>query len=162
MLLVTAPALTHAAPSGSAQAPSAETNLLLDDGLGAIPDDTSGLDLLEASPEPQVEDGGNDFLRNVRGGATTTAGTAGMGTRRTPAQIVGGFISGAMGLVGVVMLVLIMYGGVLWMTAQGSDEKIKKARNILTSATVGLAIVLGGWSITNIIVRLLTTATGTP
>jgi Kef-type K+ transport system membrane component KefB len=77
----------------------------------------------------------------------------------TPANIVGRLIKWAMELIGVVMVVLIMYGGVLWMTAQGSDEKIKKARNILTSATVGLAIVLAGWSITSIIIRAITTAT---
>lgn len=98
------------------------------------------------------------FLGQVGGGVTAAGGAAGM-KNTTPANIVGRLIKWAMELIGVVMVALIMYGGVLWMTAQGSDEKIKKARNILTSATVGLAIVLAGWSITSIIIRAITTAT---
>jgi hypothetical protein len=57
-------------------------------------------------------------------------------------------IKAVLSLVGTIFLALTIYAGVLWMTAQGEEEKAKKGRDILTMAVIGLAIVMSAYAIT--------------
>ena len=77
---------------------------------------------------------------------------------QTPEAIVGKIIKAALSLIGVVFLILIVYGGYLWMTASGNEERLKKAKTIITNATVGLIIVLMAYAITYFIVEQVTGA----
>lgn len=65
-----------------------------------------------------------------------------------------------LGLLGVVAVAVIIYGGVVWMTAQGIPEKIEKAKKILIGATIGLVIVLSAFAITSFILNQLLQAVG--
>ena len=67
--------------------------------------------------------------------------------------IVANVIRTALGLLGIVALVLILYGGFVWMTAAGDEEKISQAKKILVNAVIGLAIILSAYSITYFIFR---------
>ena len=67
---------------------------------------------------------------------------AGIDTETSLLEIIGNIISIFLGLLGVIFLVLVIYAGFLWMTSQGSEEKIKTAKNILKNATIGLVITL--------------------
>jgi len=60
----------------------------------------------------------------------------------------GSIIRGATSLVGTIFLVLIIYAGILWMTASGNDEQVKKSVSIFRSAIIGLVIVVSSYSIT--------------
>ena len=51
-------------------------------------------------------------------------------------------------LVGTIFLILTIYAGIMWMTAQGEDEKVTKALNMIRSAIVGLVIVMSAYAIT--------------
>ena len=62
-------------------------------------------------------------------------------------------------LLGVILVLLILYAGFLWMTAAGSEEKITKARKIITSAVVGLAIILSAYAITQFVASRLIAVT---
>lgn len=66
----------------------------------------------------------------------------------------------ALGLLGIVALVLILYGGFVWMTAGGDDEKIQKAKKILINAAIGLIIILSAYAIASFVINSLTKATG--
>ena len=57
-------------------------------------------------------------------------------------------------LVGIIFLVLTIYGGILWMTAGGKEEQVKKAGNIITRAVIGLVIVVLAYAITYFIIKL--------
>jgi len=57
-------------------------------------------------------------------------------------------IKGALSLVGTIFLILAVYAGILWMTASGNEEKVTKAKDIITQAILGLAITLGAYAIT--------------
>jgi hypothetical protein len=76
------------------------------------------------------------------------------------ATIVGRIIHVFLGILGVVALVLIVYAGFLWMTAGGDEEKVTKAKQIITQAVIGLAIILSSYAITSFVVSKLTEATG--
>ena len=82
---------------------------------------------------------------------------------------VGTVISAFLGLVGVIMLVIVVYAGFLWLTAGGNEDQVKKARQWITNAAIGMAITLGAYLITSFVVDQLDKAvtqtpggTGTP
>ncbi len=92
-------------------------------------------------------------------GLTSTAGAAGLSsTGSSMEQIIGTFIGTLIGLLGIVFVVLLVYGGFIWMTAQGSEEKIKKAKSIISSAVIGLVVVTMAYAIASFVVGGLNTA----
>ncbi len=46
-----------------------------------------------------------------------------------------------LGLIGALVFLMYIYGGILWLTSQGSPEKIGKGKKTIQTATVGLVIV---------------------
>lgn len=64
------------------------------------------------------------------------------------------------GFVGVVVVVMIVYGGFLYMTAGGNTTRIDKAKKILTQSIIGLVIVLSSFAIVQFILSKLVDATG--
>lgn len=68
---------------------------------------------------------------------------------------IGSVISIFLGFLGVIALILIIYGGYLWMTAAGSEEKVKKAKDLLKNAAIGLIIILMAYTITFFVVKQL-------
>ncbi len=49
-----------------------------------------------------------------------------------------------------------VYGAIMLMISGGSEERVRKGRGIITSAVIGLVIVLVGWLIINTVLHLLT------
>lgn len=60
-----------------------------------------------------------------------------------------------LGFIGVVMIVIIAYGGFTWMTAAGNEEKVKKAKNLLQNGLIGLIVIMVAYAITIFIFRLI-------
>ena len=59
-------------------------------------------------------------------------------------------------LLGIIFLVLMLYGGYSWMTAAGDQGKVERAQNTIRRAIIGLIITIGSYAITQfILVRLL-------
>ncbi|PIR74116.1 MAG: hypothetical protein COU35_04125 [Candidatus Magasanikbacteria bacterium CG10_big_fil_rev_8_21_14_0_10_47_10] len=53
---------------------------------------------------------------------------------------------------GIAFFILMVYAGFLWMTAQGNEDRVDKARNTLIGATIGLFIIVSSYALTNFIV----------
>ncbi len=51
--------------------------------------------------------------------------------------------------VAVIFFILMVYAGILWMTARGKEDQAKKAQSTIIAASVGLIIVLSSYSLTN-------------
>ena len=68
-------------------------------------------------------------------------------------------IRSILGLLGVIFLVLMVYGGFLWMTAKGNEQQVEKAKNLITAAIIGLIIVLSSYAISVFIIKLTGDAT---
>lgn len=66
----------------------------------------------------------------------------------------------ALGLLGIIAVGIIMYAGFIWMTSGGSEEKIGTAKKTLINATIGLAIIMSAFTITQFILNALANATG--
>lgn len=68
-------------------------------------------------------------------------------------------INVALGLLGIVTVVIIIYAGFLWMTAGGSDEKVGEAKKWLGGGVIGLVIILSAYAIARFVVSSLLEAT---
>lgn len=75
-------------------------------------------------------------------------------------SFVGTIINAALGLLGTVFLVLLVYGGYLWMTAGGNEEDVGKAKKLIAQAILGLAVIMGAYAISYFVTSKLETATG--
>jgi len=73
-------------------------------------------------------------------------------------ELIGNIIKVFLSVLGLIFLILVLYAGYLWMTSQGDTEKIKKAKDILINATIGLIITLSAYAITSFIISALTDA----
>ena len=75
--------------------------------------------------------------------------------------ISGRVINTALTLVGIVFLLLMVYAGYLWMTAQGEDAQVKKATDIVKGTVIGLVLVLSAYAITVFVTKGLNPAAST-
>lgn len=65
----------------------------------------------------------------------------------------------AMGLLGIVAVVIVLIGGFTWMTAGGNDEKVAEAKKWIFAGIIGLAIILSAFAISSFVINSLVTAT---
>lgn len=73
----------------------------------------------------------------------------------SPIATAGKIIQVLLGLLGIIAVVIIIYGGFLWTTSGGSEEKINQAKKLLRNAVIGLIIILSAWGITFFILSKL-------
>ncbi len=74
--------------------------------------------------------------------------------------IIGEIVQWLLVFLGVIFLALMVYAGLLWMTAAGNDEKISKSKSIMASAALGLFLVLAASAITYFVMSNLMGAIG--
>lgn len=82
----------------------------------------------------------------------------GLGTqdvRTTVSNVIKAF----MGLLGIVAVCLILYGGFRWMTAMGDQTKVDDARKIIVSGIIGLVIILSAYAIANFVLGAIINGT---
>ncbi|MCH7759517.1 hypothetical protein IID20_04120 [Patescibacteria group bacterium] len=77
-----------------------------------------------------------------------------LGGRDIP-ELAGDIIGYILGLVGVLALVMFIYGGILWMTSAGSAEKIKKGKDTIVWAVLGLALIFFSYAMVEFILKAL-------
>ncbi|NCU44220.1 hypothetical protein EOM71_00895 [Candidatus Falkowbacteria bacterium] len=66
----------------------------------------------------------------------------------------------ALGFLGTLAVILIIYAGFLWMTSEGNTDKLQKAKGILKSAAIGLLIILSAFAIVTFVIDKLNDALG--
>lgn len=81
-----------------------------------------------------------------------------LGETYDPRVILGNIISGVLGLIGSVALILFVYGGILLMLSQGDTGKVKKGKDTMLWAAIGLAVVFSSYAITKFVIDKLTAA----
>jgi len=73
---------------------------------------------------------------------------------------IGKIIRAILGFLGILALLVVMYGGFVWMTAGGSADKIEQAKKILINGAIGLLIILSSFLIVQFIISKLQDALG--
>ena len=79
---------------------------------------------------------------------------AGLGEEDLTA-VIARIIRAILGFLGIVAVVIIIWGGFLWMTSGGTEEKVTKARKFIIMGIVGLAIVLAAYAIASFVINAL-------
>lgn len=88
-------------------------------------------------------------------GLNNTANQAGYQTTGASATIAGRVqlvVSAILGLMALAFFLLTMYGGIIWLTARGNDEKVSSAKAIIEAAVIGLVIVSASYAIATFVV----------
>lgn len=96
---------------------------------------------------------------NLTDNLTSVNSSAELGSEELTTTI-GKLISALLSVLGVIFLLLIIWAGFTWMTAQGDPKKVDKARDILITSVVGLIILLSAYAISTFVIEQLATATG--
>lgn len=68
-------------------------------------------------------------------------------TGLTIPSIVSGLVRLAMVIVALVFFAMLIMGGIRWITSRGDKTEVENARNQITHALIGLAIVFVAWAI---------------
>lgn len=92
----------------------------------------------------------------------TSVGTA-IGTDATTndlPELIGNLINVLLSVLGIVLVVLVVYAGFLYLTAAGDDDKVKKAKKLLTQSIIGLVIIIAAYAIATYVIDALTEAAG--
>ena len=69
-------------------------------------------------------------------------------------------INVVLGFLGIVAIIIVLWGGFMWMTAGGNEEKVTKARQLLVAGITGLVIILAAYAIARFVIQQVYTATG--
>lgn len=80
--------------------------------------------------------------------------------KKDPRAIIANVVQVGLGFLGVLAVVLLIYGGFLWMTANGDAAKVETAKKIIRNAVIGLLIILAAFAIAIYVTRVLLGATG--
>lgn len=97
-------------------------------------------------------------LGDITGNLDKTAGSEGAGydiSQNNLLATISNVIQIALSLLGVIFLVLIIYGGFLWMTAGGDNSKVDEAKKMITAAIVGLIIVVSAYAVSYFVINKL-------
>lgn len=60
-------------------------------------------------------------------------------------------ITALLSVIGVLFLILMIYGGFLWMTDRGNEAQVKKAQKLIEAAVIGIIIVASAYAITQFV-----------
>ncbi|HLD00005.1 MAG TPA: hypothetical protein VJC11_03530 [Patescibacteria group bacterium] len=66
-----------------------------------------------------------------------------------PRVFIGRMIRGILGLSGAVALLFFIYGGFLYLVAQGEQERIQRGKQTIVWATLGLVVIFGSYAFLN-------------
>jgi len=69
-----------------------------------------------------------------------------------PRIIIIRLINAALEFIGIITLVIILWGGFQFMISGGNDEKVKRAGATIRNAIIGLIIVILSWSIVRFVI----------
>ena len=64
------------------------------------------------------------------------------------------FLQLVLGFVSLIALIFVIYGGLTWATAGGSPERVKKGKDILIWASIGLALTVAAWGLITAVMSL--------
>jgi cytochrome bd-type quinol oxidase subunit 2 len=89
------------------------------------------------------------FLQGSGYDVATQGGETGVAT------VISKVITGFLGLLGVIFIILLIVAGQKWMTAGGEEEKVNEAKDTIKRAIIGLIIVVAAYSITYFVFKSL-------
>jgi hypothetical protein len=72
---------------------------------------------------------------------------------KDPNVLIGRIIKAALGIVGSLALAMFIFGGFVWMTSVGNNEKVTKGKNIIIWAALGLIVVFASYAAVSFVLK---------
>lgn len=98
-------------------------------------------------------------------GLDETAGAAGLSVTNDLPSLIGKYLNGVFGILGIIFIILVIYGGFKILLSQGNDTSIKTGRNTILYALIGIIIITLSFALTTFVftqfINPTTTATTT-
>lgn len=58
-----------------------------------------------------------------------------------------------LGVIAVIATLMFVWGGIMMMTSAGNADQVKKAKETLVWATIGIVVILGSWAIIKFVLK---------
>lgn len=68
-------------------------------------------------------------------------------------ELIGLIVGAIISLTGAATLLMLVWGGFLWLTAAGEEERIKAGINTMVWAVMGLGVIFGAYAILDFIIK---------
>lgn len=91
------------------------------------------------------------YITFAQYGLDEAAGAAGLNKRSDIKVLIGDILSTVIAFIGVIFLILTIYGGFLWMTSGGDSDKAKKGTGFIKSGVIGVIIIMSAYAITKFV-----------
>ena len=65
--------------------------------------------------------------------------------------VIGKMVGIALGLLGLILVIYIIIGGVMWMTSGGNEDSVKRAQSLIRNAIIGLVVVVLAYTLAHFI-----------
>ena len=102
-----------------------------------------------------------NFICQADLGAASASQIAGVGRGTEDIRdTIRNIINIALGFLGVIGVLLVLYGGWIWMTAMGEEEKVEKAKKTIIAGVVGMAIIAVAWTIVSFVLSAAQNVSG--
>ncbi len=88
-------------------------------------------------------------------GLKDTARLSGYNQNQDIYGLIGAVVNIILGSLSIIFFGLVLFAGVRWMTANGREEYIEKAKSILSASVIGLVVVLSAYGISTFIINRL-------
>jgi len=69
--------------------------------------------------------------------------------------MIGRTVNVLLGFLGAGFLVLVLYAGGIWMFAMGESKRVEKAKNIIKTASIGIAVIILSFFIVNFVLNIV-------
>ena len=93
-----------------------------------------------------MKDQANDFNSKAQFGDATVG------------VVVANAIKAFLSFLGIIFIVLIIYGGFRWMTARGNEQQVTEAKDSIKRAVIGIIIIMAAYAITFFVFEALNQA----
>jgi hypothetical protein len=70
-------------------------------------------------------------------------------------ELLGRILSFVFGLAGAIFVIMIIVGGLQYLTSAGNEEAAGKAKKLMTYAVIGIVITVAAWGISDLILKLV-------
>ena len=67
--------------------------------------------------------------------------------------LIGNVIATGLSFIAIIFFILMLYGGLLWMTARGHEDQITQALKTIEAAIIGIIIVVGSYALTTYVLN---------
>lgn len=96
---------------------------------------------------------GNDF------GLSGAAAGTGIPVDKDIPGLIANILKTALGFVGTLFLLLMIYAGFIYMTARGDEKKVSEAKKMIVGAIIGVVIIAAAYAITSFVLTAITSGT---